>query len=134
MAKQDAKHPNSFADLSALFSINGAMSDAVARMTKSCTKDLMEYQRELTKFVSDRWAADLEFQRSMTECQNLADMAGMQQQWLSKTISDYSAEAAKVADFIQTSARDGLEAWTKILSASAAQHAQATEATKPAAE
>lgn len=116
MKKQDTKISNPVSGFTDIFSANGAASDAFVQMAKSLARDMLACQDELTRFVTDRWNVDLEFQKSLASCQSLSDVTKMQHDWITRTINNYSEQTAEIADLFQNATRDSFDSWSKILS------------------
>jgi hypothetical protein len=80
------------------FSANGNPMAAMAQMSQACAQGYMKWQQEVSRFVSERFAADMRAQQALLACRDPADMLRIQQDWLETTTTAYSDEVKRLSD------------------------------------
>lgn len=105
---------------SALSQLNGVLLDAV-----------VNYQREAVEFIGKRMSADLKLQREMLQARELVQLNKLQQEWVSATLADYSAEASKLIEMITRAAKEESQSWAEAQSSLSSALSEQTEAFKP---
>jgi hypothetical protein len=76
--------------------LNGPVLGAVARGGEAYGRALLGWQNELLRFAEGRLRADTDLGRSLVGCRDWAEVARLQQSWLSATLQDYVDEVGRL--------------------------------------
>jgi hypothetical protein len=101
----------SLGPLAAVTLANGPMFDAFTRAGEACTKACLAWQQELVRFTGARLTKDSQLGQSMTECQNLTDLAKAQQDWAAAAAQDYLNEATRLTELAAKLTQEGVAPW-----------------------
>ena len=87
---------------------NGAAAKTFARSCEACTNGTATLSAEIMSFLNTRMGRDMEFGEAVTQCENLAGVLNLQQEWARQATQDYFAEASK---FVQLATKLTQESW-----------------------
>ena len=96
MTKQHSESSVTFSALPWLASLNGSMLTTLTRATDCCGKACIEWQQEVVRFTTARLQSDSQVGQQLLACQNWADAAKVQSDWVASTMRDYADEANRL--------------------------------------
>jgi hypothetical protein len=118
------------AALSQLSALTGSMANTFARASQAYLQGITSLNSEVADFVAERWRCDLNLSQSIAHCENWAQVASLQQDWIRRAAQDYLGEVTKLMQLASTSA---FSAWNPLASQAPSHTTQQTKSTsKPA--
>lgn len=96
---------------------NNAATEALMKASRAYWDALSELNGELSGFFTKRLQHDMELGQSMAGCNDLQEIARLQQDWARTAMEDYAAEATKL---LQLYSRAGTQGWQTFCSQASA--------------
>lgn len=91
--------------------LNGAAAETLARSCEACTRGAVTMGAEVLSFFNTRLTRDVELSQAVSQCENWAGVADLQQEWARQATQDYFSQASKL---VQLAGKLTQESWEPI--------------------
>ncbi len=96
MTKQHSESSVTASPFPWLAELNGSALSALTRTGECCGKACVEWQQEVARFTTARLQSDSQVGQQLLACQNWADAAKVQSDWIASLMRDYADEANRL--------------------------------------